>query len=77
MGLKKKAKSYIAMAEEMGAADAVFFKAEDICWDSRTLLKCMYGCSDWGKNHTCPEELSSIAPQKAARTPGPKLSRFT
>lgn len=54
MGLKKKAKSYIAMAEEMGAADAVVFRAEDICWDSRTLLKCMYGCSDWGKNHTCP-----------------------
>ena len=32
----------------------VLFEAPQICWDSRTLLKCMYGCSDWGKNHTCP-----------------------
>lgn len=50
----EKAKKYIEEALELGAADAVLFQAEHICWDSRTLLKCMYGCSDWGKNHTCP-----------------------
>lgn len=41
-------------AYEMGASDAVVFGIDDIAFDSRTLLKCMFGCSDWGKNHTCP-----------------------
>lgn len=48
------AKPYIDMALEMGAADAVPFLIDQIAFDSRTLLKCMYGCADWGKNHTCP-----------------------
>jgi len=52
--LAAKAEKYLALAREMGATDAVFFEAHQICWDSRTLLKCMYGCTDWGKNHTCP-----------------------
>lgn len=52
--IEKKAEKYLALAREMGAAHAVLFEAPQICWDSRTLLKCMYGCSDWGKAHTCP-----------------------
>lgn len=51
---REKAEKYLALARNMGAADAVAFEAPQICWDSRTLLKCMYGCPDWGKNHTCP-----------------------
>ena len=51
---RQKAEKYIQMALDMGATDAVYFEADQICWDSRTLLKCMYGCTDWGKNHTCP-----------------------
>lgn len=50
----KKAQKYIDAALAMGAADAVLFEAPQICWDSRTLLKCMFGCDDWGRNHTCP-----------------------
>lgn len=50
----EKARKYIEEALQMGATDCVLFEAPQICWDSRTLLKCMYGCSDWGKNHTCP-----------------------
>ncbi len=50
---------YIAHALEMGATDAVAFDISDICFDSRTLLKCMYGCEDWGKNHTCPSRAGS------------------
>ena len=49
-----KAEKYLELARSMGAADAVAFEAEHICWDSRTLLKCMFGCADWGKGHTCP-----------------------
>ena len=50
----KKAEKYVREALALGASHAVLFEAPQICWDSRTLLKCMYGCSDWGKNHTCP-----------------------
>ena len=50
---------YAAQALEMGAADAVVFDIGDIVFDSRTLLKCMYGCADWGKNHTCPSRPGS------------------
>ncbi len=45
---------YADRALELGAKDAVVFSIDQICFDSRTLLKCMYGCDDWGKNHTCP-----------------------
>ena len=66
--LVEKAKKYIDLALEMGATDAVLFEAPQICWDSRTLLKCMYGCDDWGKNHTCPSRPGnpSMAEMKGA-----------
>lgn len=50
---------YIRLALEMGAEDAVPFSIDDIVFDPRTLLKCMYGCTDWGKNHTCPSRPGS------------------
>ncbi len=45
---------FLDKASQMGASDAVLFEIDDIAFDSRTLLKCMFGCGDWGKNHTCP-----------------------
>ena len=45
---------YTSLALELGAVDAVEFTTDQIVFDPRTLLKCMYGCSDWGRNHTCP-----------------------
>ncbi len=50
---------WIAKALEMGAAHAVPFVISDIAFDPRTLLKCMYGCDDWGKLHTCPSRPGS------------------
>ncbi|MEG1560758.1 MAG: DUF2284 domain-containing protein [Clostridia bacterium] len=50
---------YIESAYEMGATDALEFKISDIVFDSRTLLKCMYGCASWGKGHTCPSRANS------------------
>lgn len=38
----------------MGAADVVPFLVSDVVFDERTLLKCMYGCDNWGKGLTCP-----------------------
>ncbi len=51
-----------ARALELGAADAVIFRIEQIVFDERTILKCMFGCSDWGKGHTCPSAPGSLKP---------------
>jgi len=53
---------YLAMALELGAADAVPFTPDDIAFESRTILKCMFGCSDWGKGPTCPSRAGSLMP---------------
>ncbi len=56
------AEKYIQKALKMGADHAVEFKTEDIVFDPRTLLKCMFGCGDWGKGHTCPSRPGSLTP---------------
>ncbi len=56
MALKQQ---WIDQAIEMGAVHAVPFVIGDIVFDSRTLLKCMFGCDDWGKGHTCPSRPGS------------------
>jgi len=48
------------MSMKLGADNAVVFKIEDIVFDPRTILKCMFGCSDWGKGHTCPSRPGSL-----------------
>lgn len=53
---------YAEKALKLGADDAVLFSIGDIAFDSRTILKCMFGCSDWGRNHTCPSRPSSPMP---------------
>ncbi len=52
---------FIDKALELGADHAVAFKIEDIAFDSRTILKCMFGCGDWGKGHTCPSKPNSLS----------------
>ena len=46
-------------ANSLGAADSRFFTLADIAFDSRVLLKCMFGCTDWGKGLTCPSRAGS------------------
>ena len=62
------AQQFPAFAEEMvqaalqqGAADAVPFCLDDIVFDTRTLLKCMFGCGDWGKGLTCPSRRGNVS----------------
>ncbi len=55
---------YISAALREGATDAVAFNLADIAFDSRTLLKCMFGCADWGKGPTCPSRPGSPSPQQ-------------
>jgi len=45
---------YIEMARSFGADNVVAVTPGEIVFDGRTILKCMYGCSDWGKGCTCP-----------------------
>ena len=56
-----------ARALELGADEAVIFRIEQISFDSRTLLKCMFGCKDWGKGHTCPSSPGSLKPWEYQR----------
>lgn len=51
---KAYAKKLIKKANALGAMDAVAFSIDQIVFDSRTLLKCMFGCGDWGSGLTCP-----------------------
>ena len=53
---------YVSRALALGADHAVHFTLDEIVFDSRTILKCMYGCADWGKGHTCPSRPGSLKP---------------
>jgi predicted metal-binding protein len=50
----------ISEAMKLGAVDAVAFDISDIVFDPRTILKCMFGCADWGKGHTCPSRPGNL-----------------
>lgn len=45
----------------LGAVNAVAFNMDDIVFDPRTILKCMFGCGDWGKGHTCPSRPGNLS----------------
>lgn len=53
---------FIAFGMQLGADHVIGFKIKDIVFDSRTILKCMFGCSDWGKGLTCPSRYGSLMP---------------
>lgn len=53
---------YRALARNLGAADVVEFTPDDIVFEPRTILKCMFGCSDWGRGPTCPSRAGSLMP---------------
>lgn len=45
----------------MGAKNVVRFDISDIVFDSRVVLKCMFGCADFGRSHTCPYQRSPLS----------------
>jgi len=63
----EKIKKYVRMALEMGADHAKTISTEDLVFDPRTLLKCIYGCGDWGKNWTCPSAPYAVKPWEAEK----------
>ena len=54
-------KKYENIAKSMGAANVVSVTPEKIVFDDRTLLKCMFGCGDWGKGCTCPSRPGALS----------------
>lgn len=52
---------YVSAAKELGAVHAVEFTRNDIVYDPRTILKCLFGCEDYGKIHTCPNLRSPLS----------------
>jgi len=52
---------YVGLAKEMGAKNVVKFDINDIAFDPRVILKCMFGCGDFGKEHTCPYQRSPLS----------------
>jgi predicted metal-binding protein len=53
---------YIELALSLGAASATQVTPDDIVFDGRTILKCMFGCSSWGKGCTCPSRSNALKP---------------
>lgn len=51
---------YAQAARDMGAENAVRFNINDIVFDARVVLKCLFGCGDYGKLHTCPYQRSPL-----------------
>ncbi|MCL2674975.1 MAG: DUF2284 domain-containing protein [Firmicutes bacterium] len=52
--------AYIQKAVKTGAAHAKAFTIDQIVFDPRTILKCMWGCEDFGRLHTCPSAPKSL-----------------
>lgn len=51
---------YEEIALAYGAINVVVVTPDDIVFDGRTLLKCMFGCADWGKGCTCPSRPGAL-----------------
>ena len=53
----------IDKAIELGASEAKLIPADSIVFDSRSYLKCRFGCNRWGKYWTCPPHLD-LSPER-------------
>ena len=52
---------YIDLAKSYGAVNVVAVTPDEIVFDGRTILKCMFGCGDWGKGCTCPSRYGALS----------------
>jgi len=52
---------YKEKALALGAEYAVRFSLADIVFDRRVVLKCIFGCGDFGRAHTCPYQRSPLS----------------
>ena len=52
---------YVDLAMSLGACNVVAVTPDDVVFDGRALLKCMFGCEDWGKGCTCPSRAGALS----------------
>jgi len=52
---------YIDLARSHGAINVLAVTPDDVVFDGRTILKCMFGCGDWGKGCTCPSRDGALS----------------
>jgi len=57
-----KIQKYIDRAMRPGVQHVVAVEPDDIVFDGRTLLKCMFGCNSWEKGPTCPSKQGFLKP---------------
>jgi len=55
---------YIKLADSLGVNNIITVTPDDIVFDERTILKCMFGCNDWGKGCTCPSRNGFLSLKK-------------
>jgi len=55
---------YAELAHAYGALNVTTVTPDDIVFDGRALLKCMFGCADWGKGCTCPSKDGTLPPHE-------------
>jgi len=60
--MQSKIEKYIRLAMRSEVAHVVAVEPNDIVFDGRTILKCMFGCKDWGKGCTCPSRAGALKP---------------
>lgn len=59
--MKNNLQRLVEKAIELGAAEAKIIDTEKIVFDSRSFLKCRFGCNRWGRYWTCPPYLGISA----------------
>lgn len=60
--METKYEALIGKAIELGAQEAKTLKTDRIVFDTRSFLKCRFGCNRWGKYWTCPPN-TDISPE--------------
>lgn len=60
--MEKKIGALIEKAIALGAVEAKRIATKEIVFDSRSYLKCRFGCNRWGRYWTCPPHLD-ISPE--------------
>ena len=55
--MEKNLEDLVKKTIELGATEAKIIDTDAIVFDSRSYLKCRFGCNRWGRYWTCPPYL--------------------
>lgn len=62
----EKYRPYLEFARaQAGVIDARLIGADEVVFDPRTILKCMYGCTGWNNSWVCPSAPGGLRPWEA------------